>query len=72
MDRVDAVRSARLFVELVSTHSSIGLPFKKVVQSFFLIVADVLAEAFNMDFSLRIILDRDRVASLLMSRDWRN
>lgn len=36
---------------------SVGFTFKKVIQSFFFIFANIQTEAFDMDFALGIILD---------------
>jgi hypothetical protein len=57
VDGVDAMGPTRFFVELMSAHSSIALPFKQKVQGFLFIVANVLAEPFDVYLSLRVILD---------------
>lgn len=69
MNGVNAVRATGLLVELVATHSSVWVSFKKVVECFFLVGADVHWEPFYMDLALSIVLDWDLTAILLVS--WR-
>jgi hypothetical protein len=68
MDRVNAVRSTGLLVELMSGNGSVCLTLKEIVESFFLILADVQRQSLDLNLSLSIVLYRN--SSSLLLRGW--